>query len=304
MSDILRDYELLDFGRGLRRERFGLFIVSRPCLAATGPPANPKTIETADLAYSRDSAGGQWKIAEAARPTVDAGDWTMQSGPARLALSPTPHGQVGFFPDHADTWDRVTRWLVSAASDDDAPRVLHLFAYTGAGTLLWSAAGAAVTHVDASRPAVTWARRSAALSEMVERPIRWIVEDARKYVAREAKRGTRYDVVVLDPPTYGHGPRGAEWRCDRDLSPLLESVQQVLIPGRGRIALSCHTESLGPTALADMVRASTLDPKAWRCDSGLTAVTAHDGRRLNLGARVWRSRHDYKQAQPKAQTSA
>ena len=130
----------------------------------------------------------------------------------------------------------------------EAPAVLHLFAYTGLATLALAAAGARVTHVDASRPTVGWARHNAALSGLADRPIRWIVDDAAAFTGREVRRGRRYAGVVLDPPSYGHGPGAGAWRIGDDLAPLLESIARLLAPG-GFLLLTAHTPELGSERL-------------------------------------------------------
>ncbi len=155
-------------------------------------------------------------------------------------LRPTASGQVGVFPEHA----ALLPWLSERVDGaPERPSVLNLFAYTGMATLALARAGAAVTHVDAARPAVAWARRNAALNELADRPIRWLVDDAGAFVAREIRRERRYDGVVLDPPTYGHGTSGKAWRLEDDLEPLLADVRRLLSPD-GWVLLSAHTEGI------------------------------------------------------------
>ena len=174
-----------------------------------------------------------------------------------MELRPTPAGQVGLFPEHAP----VARW---AAAEAEAIQhalgrpatVLNLFAYTGLASLVLARAGARVAHVDASRPAVAWARRNAALAGLADRPIRWLVEDATRFVAREARRGRLYDGVVLDPPTYGHGPGGGAWRLADDLEPLVRQIAPLLAPERWFLACTAHATALEPDDLAGIVGAA------------------------------------------------
>ena len=169
-------------------------------------------------------------------------------------------------------------WLserVDAATE--RPSVLHLFAYTGMGTLALARAGAAVTHVDAARPAVVWARRNAALNDLADRPIRWLVDDVDAFVAREIRRERRYDGVVLDPPTYGHGTSGKAWRLEDDLEPLLADVRRLLSP-TGWVLLSAHTEGIDAGDLG--ARLSTVVDDVEVGELGLHATS---GASLELG---------------------
>ncbi|HET9757453.1 MAG TPA: class I SAM-dependent methyltransferase [Candidatus Limnocylindrales bacterium] len=228
------DYVLLDVGDGSRLERFGDHIVDRPHPAATGGRRSPRRWADADLRFDRDS-GWSGPGLERAR-----NGWTTRNADLAFELRPTASGQVGVFPEHA----AMLPWLSERVDTaPERPSVLNLFAYTGMGTLALARAGAAVTHVDAARPAVAWARRNAALNELADRPIRWLVDDAGAFVAREIRRERRYDGVVLDPPTYGHGTSGKAWRLEDDVEPLLADVRRLLAPN-GWVLLSTHTEGI------------------------------------------------------------
>jgi 23S rRNA (cytosine1962-C5)-methyltransferase len=175
------------------------------------------------------------------------------------------------------------REQVEARNDvAETPAVLHLFAYTGLVTLALAAAGARVTHLDASRPTVAWARSNAALSGLADRPIRWIVDDATAFTTREVRRGRRYAGVVLDPPSYGHGPGAAAWRIGDDLPPILATIASLLVPG-GFLLLTAHTPELGPERLAGMV-ARAIDRPPTTIEHGELALSTSDGRRVELGA--------------------
>ncbi len=199
-----------------------------------------------------------------------------------MELRPTPAGQVGLFPEHAP----VARWAadraggVAAASGPPAI-VLNLFAYTGLASLVLARAGATVVHVDASRPAVAWARRNAALAGLADRPIRWLVDDAMRFVAREARRGRLYDGVILDPPTYGHGP-GGERAPGRGSRAARRGDQAVLAPDRWFLACTSHTTALGPDELAGIVGAGL----GWAAGTPSVmelALEAESGTRLAAG---------------------
>jgi 23S rRNA (cytosine1962-C5)-methyltransferase len=163
-----------------------------------------------------------------------------------------------------------------------ATRVLNLFAYTGLATLALASAGAAVTHVDASRPTVAWARRNAELSGLHDRPIRWIVDDTVGFVTREARRGRRYDGIILDPPTYGHGVGSRIWRLETDLASLLQACRSVLEPG-GFALLTAHTPGFGEEALATILAAALGRGRA-RVETGALGLSTTDDRHLDLGA--------------------
>jgi 23S rRNA (cytosine1962-C5)-methyltransferase len=235
---LVEHYELIDTGDGRRLERFGEHVVDRPFPAADSPRRAAERWEEADLRFDRD---GGWEGATDAGPDP----WTISLAGLRLELRPTAAGQVGLFPEHAV----LVPWLTERIAERiNAPSVLNLFAYTGLITLALARAGASVAHVDAAKPSVDWARRNAAMNALVDRPIRWLVDDAPAFVAREVRRGRRYDGVVLDPPTYGHGASGKAWRLERDLRSLLDDLQRLLAPG-GFLLLTAHTEALDPFTL-------------------------------------------------------
>lgn len=272
-------YQLLDVGGGARLERFGDRIVDRPHPAALGSRGDPAPWRSADLRFDRDR--GWTGEPSALEP------WPIEVGGLALELRPTEAGQLGLFPEHLEMlpWlaTRVTERLAPVGSiAREKPVILNLFAYTGLSSLALAAAGAAVTHVDSSRPAVTWARTNAQRSALADRPIRWIVDDARAYVGREIRRGHRYDGLVLDPPSYGHGPKGETWRIDSDLAPLLRGAAGLLEPG-GFVLLTAHSPGFDSERLATDL-ATALSKPANAVEAGDLAVSTDDGRRLELGA--------------------
>lgn len=247
------DYELIDVGGGARLERFGQHITDRPHGGALAERREPTRWVEADLRFDRD---GGWSGPGLAAATDG---WTVRVHDITMELRPTDAGQVGLFPEHADRLG----WLAGLVTERRAAGrdmdVLNLFAYTGLTTLAMAGWGARVTHVDASRPSVAWARRNAKLNGLDERPIRWIVDDARTYARREVRRGRRYDGIVLDPPTYGHGAGGAAaWRLDEDLPDLLGTVADLLAPD-GFVLLTAHTEGYGHDRLAALLTGA-VDP--------------------------------------------
>jgi 23S rRNA (cytosine1962-C5)-methyltransferase len=266
-------YELLDAGDGRRLERFGDLVVDRPAADAVEPPRDVPAWAEADLRYER--AGG-WS---AARDEVPA-SWELIDGDLRLELRPTPTGQVGLFPEQASNRAWVRDVVASAGSEVS---VLNLFAYTGAMTLSAAAAGAAVTHVDGARPAIGWARRNAALSGLDDRPIRWIVDDVEAYVAREHRRGRRYDGVILDPPSYGHGAAGRSWKLGDRLPDLLEACAALTGPRPAFVLLTAHTPGFWSGRLADELAAAFRRPVA-DVDAAEMDLRARSGAHLRLGA--------------------
>jgi 23S rRNA (cytosine1962-C5)-methyltransferase len=221
------NYELLDFGEGRKLERFGGVLLNRPSPAAEGVAKSRPDLWAGATARFRGprTGDGSWSPnSKLWAPT----EWHfVHEGEAafRLQLEVLPSGQIGVFPEQRANWDWIARQVVRAkpqAVDGRLLRVLNLFAYTGGSTLAAAAAGAEVVHIDSAHSSVDRARQNALLSGLRDRPIRWIPEDAVKFCQREVKRGNRYDAVILDPPSYGHGPKGEPWKIGEHLLPLLE----------------------------------------------------------------------------------
>lgn len=275
------DYELLDVGGGARLERFGEHVTDRPHGGALGERHDPDAWRAADLRFDRD---GGWDGPGLA--AARAG-WTVRVHDLAMELRPTAAGQVGLFPEHAERVDWLEGRVAARTVGGAATEVLSLFAYTGLATLALARAGARVTHVDAARPSVAWARRNAARNGLADHPIRWIVEDARAYARRELRRGRSYDGIVLDPPSYGHGAGGtAAWRLDDELPGLLATLDGLLAPD-GFALLTAHTEGYDPDRLADLLAdlGGPDDRAATRAiEAGDLALDAASGAILHLGA--------------------
>ncbi len=271
------EYQLVDFGDAARLERFGARTVDRPHPGAFGARRSPGAWATADLHFDRDR-GWTWSA------TPDA-VWPIEVAGITLELRPTDAGQVGLFPEHISvvSWlrERVVERVVPAG-DAEPPSVLHLFAYTGLATLALAAAGSAVTHLDSARPTVAWARRNAVLSGLDDRPIRWIVDDAQAFAEREARRGRRYDGIVLDPPSYAHGPAGRPWRLVDHLDGLLQTCGALLRPG-AFVLLTAHTPGVDGDRLSSLLgRVGSRPASAF--ERGELVLRTPDNRRLELGA--------------------
>ena len=270
-------HELLDVGGGARLERFGARVTDRPHPGALGARLDPVAWRAPDLRFDRDRGWtGEVDIAE---------PWAIDVEGLSLELRATDAGQVGLFPEHAAMLPWLREQVVArgpAEDGDEAPAVLHLFAYTGLVTLALAAAGAAVVHVDASRPTVAWARRNAETSGLADRPVRWIVDDAVAFTEREVRRGRRYAGIVLDPPSYGHGPGSGAWRIEDDLPALLAAAGGLLEPD-GFVLLTAHTAGFEkPRLAAEIETALRRRPSA--IETGPLELPTDDGRIMGLGA--------------------
>ena len=259
------EYELIDAGDGLRLERFGELVVERPAPGAWRPKTAPEQWVDADLTFERET-GWRGPGLERARD-----GWVARITDLTMDLRPTDAGQVGVFPEHAT----MLPWLEEQLRGRDRPAILHLFASTGLLTLAMARAGAAVAHVDSAKTAIAWARANAQRNGLTDAPIRWLVDDATAFTAREVRRGRRYDGVVLDPPTYGHGSTGKAWRLERDLPPLLHDLTRLLARD-GFVLLTGHTEALDPFALGSLLGRGA--------EIGELQLTATSGATLELGA--------------------
>jgi 23S rRNA (cytosine1962-C5)-methyltransferase len=260
------DYEFLDAGDGRRLERFGEFVVDRPAPGAhERPRLHGERWRSADGAFDR-VRGWQW--AAAPPPT----GWLVRIDGLNLELRAAAGGQVGLFPEHVAMWP----WLRDRAH---GASVLNLFAYTGASTLAIAAAGASVAHVDAARTAVAWGQSNARRSALDDAGIRWLVDDAPAFAAREVRRGRRYTGVILDPPSYGHAGASRTWRIERDLQPLLDTCTR-LLESPGWVLLTSHTPGLTSERLAVMLDGRLGGP----VEHGRLELHARSGARLALGA--------------------
>ncbi len=290
------EYELIDFGRGRRLERFGSIVLDRPWPAVRDiEPQRPDLWDQAEARFEGSRAGeGRW-VSGRGLPE----SWTICLGIVRLQLKPTPWGQVGVFPEQRANWQWLCRQLRRAADGSEAAaaaglsqtapaplRILNLFAYTGGSTLAAAACGAEVVHVDAAANIVAWARQNAALSGLAERPIRWIVEDAQKFVRRELRRGNKYEGVILDPPTYGRGPHGQMWRLAKHLGSLLAQCAQLLSAQRRLLLLTCHTPGFGPERLKAMLAEVLGSDPPGAIEAGPLQISTADGRQMPCGSLV------------------
>jgi len=282
------NYELLDFGDGRKLERFGGVVVNRPCPAAEGvAKARPELWNDANGRFRGPRTGdGSWS------PNVKQwvpADWQfVHQGAAsfRLGLEALPSGQVGVFPEQRENWDWIAMQVGRAkprAADAPALKVLNLFAYTGGSTLAAVAAGADVVHIDAAHASVDRAKQNAILSGFGDRSIRWIPEDAMKFCQREVKRGNKYDAVILDPPSYGHGPKGEPWKINEHLLPLLQLCGELTEGRRKFVLVTCHSPGIGPGELSAYFADGIIGHCGVPPATGELFLATADGRRLPSG---------------------
>lgn len=243
-------YELIDSGAFQKLERFGSVRLSRPCAQAVWRQSLPKTDwQRVTATFFRDG-GNQWRGRDRLPET-----WTITVDGIQFQLSSTDFGHLGIFPEQRDQWQRIRD--VCAAyhkKHQRAARALNLFAYSGGSTLAAALAGAEVCHVDASKGMVDWARKNAALNGLEDRPVRWIVDDVTKFLERELRRERQYDLIILDPPSYGRGAKGEVFKIENDLPPLLTLLGKLLSDEPLGVLLSCHTPELTPISLSHLLR--------------------------------------------------
>ncbi len=267
------DYALLDSGGGRKLERYGPYRVVRPepqCLWQ--PRLAAAEWDSADAVFdpSDEEDAGRWRFNGKPEQV-----WPLAWGEARFHGRFTAFRHLAFFPEQAANWVWLDQQVRSAG---DQPKVLNLFGYTGVASLVMAAAGAAVTHVDASKKAVGWARENAALSGLNDRPIRWITEDARKYVQREVRRGSQYEGIILDPPKYGRGPDGEVWRLFENLPEMAGLCAELLSENAKFLVLNAYAERISGAALAGLL-AEKLGGRGGRIEWGELALEEQRGDR-------------------------
>lgn len=242
------DYELLDADSGVKLERWGKVILIRPDpqVIWSGTKSD-KRWNNADAVYHRsNSGGGRWEVLKTV-PDV----WSIRYKDLTFRLKPMGFKHTGLFPEQAVNWDLASELIKSREREIS---VLNLFAYTGGATVACLKAGASVTHVDASRGMVQWAKENAAASGVADKKVRWIVDDCMKFVKREIRRGNKYDAIIMDPPSYGRGPGGEVWKLDQQLSELLDQTGRLLSDDALFFMLNTYTGGLSPSILNYMVK--------------------------------------------------
>ncbi len=272
------DYALLDSGNGRKLERFGRFTVDRPePQAMWQPKLVPDAWTGADAAFKgsgedEDGEGGRWRKIKPMPET-----WPVHVLGVTTLCRLTSFRHLGIFPEQLPHWQWMADWLRGVPGE--TPRVLNLFAYSGAASLIAASAGAEVTHVDASKKAVGWAKENQAASKLEAARIRWIVEDARKFVAREVRRGKSYHFILVDPPKFGRGPEGEVWDVFEHLAPLLRDCASLLAQPRSALILTTYAIRASALAMDGLLR-ECFGARSGLIESGELAVVEQSGGRL------------------------
>ena len=271
IADQWRDYEIIDTSGGEKLERWGDVLLIRPDqqIIWNTPKEHPMW-KKANARYLRSSSGGgSWQ-----NRSLNKEKWQIRYKELTFQVSPTGFKHTGLFPEQAVNWDFMDRKIREAARP---VKVLNLFAYTGGATLACAAAGASVCHVDASKGMVAWARENAMLSGLGDRPIRWIVDDCKKFVEREIRRGSRYDGILLDPPSYGRGPGGEVWKLEEQIYDLLALTGQLLSDNAVFFLLNSYTTGLPASVMAYLLGvtvASGREGRVWASEIGLPVTVS------------------------------
>lgn len=262
-------YALIDSGGEAKLERFGNQVVVRPDPQALWPKANEAAWSSAQGSYVREGEAGKWtgNIPK---------EWRVELGGLTMLVKPTSFKHVGVFPEHVPGWEFVGEQI---SKKGGGAKVLNLFGYTGGYTLAAAKAGAEVTHVDASKAAVSWARENAEANGLGEAPVRWIVEDVLTYLRREIKRGSKYDAIVMDPPAFGHGPKDELWKFDEHFVELVGLCEQLLSDNPLFILINGYAAGYSPLAFAYNLEA--IEKKlGGRIEYGDLAIAEEKGDRI------------------------
>ena len=244
------EYQLIDSGNFRKLEQVGPYTIVRPAAQAVWSPRLPaKTWNAADAEFQRTSEGkGRWKFRNRL-----PNQWLIHWGPVSLEMRCTDFGHLGFFPEHHQSLEDLQTFIEGSHKKKEPLKALNLFAHTGAVSLFLASHGVHVTHCDASRTSVDWARVNAKHSNLEDAKIRWIVEDVRKFVAREARRKAQYDIIILDPPSFGRGTKSEVWKIEEDLPRLMDELKAISVPN-AYIKLSAHSAGYTPLALQNILR--------------------------------------------------
>ena len=254
LADQWNDYEVIDCSKGEKLERWGDYLLVRPDPQVIwDTPKKENGWRKMNGHYHRSSkGGGEWEFFQLPK------EWTIQyslpiNKKLTFHLKPFSFKHTGLFPEQAANWNWFSQLIADAVSKGRQVKVLNLFAYTGGATLAAAAAGASVPHVDASNGMVTWAKENAISSGLKDAPIRWLVDDCVKFVEREIRRGNHYDAIIMDPPSYGRGPKGEIWKIEESVYPLIQLCSQILTDNPLFFLINSYTTGLQPAVLSYMI---------------------------------------------------
>lgn len=254
LADQWNDYEVIDCSKGEKLERWGDYLLVRPDPQVIWDTPKKETgWRKMNGHYHRSSkGGGEWEFFQLPK------EWTIQyslpiNKKLTFHLKPFSFKHTGLFPEQAANWNWFSQLIADAVSKGRSVKVLNLFAYTGGATLAAAAAGASVTHVDASKGMVNWAKENAISSGLKDAPIRWLVDDCVKFVEREIRRGNHYDAIIMDPPSYGRGPKGEIWKIEESVYPLIQLCSQILTDNPLFFLINSYTTGLQPAVLSYMI---------------------------------------------------
>ncbi len=249
-ADAWKDYEVIDTSGGEKLERWGDYILVRPDPQVIwDTPRTDRRWKQKNGHYHRSSkGGGEWEFFQLPE------EWSIRYRELTFRLKPFSFKHTGLFPEQAANWDWFSSIIKERKKAGQPVKVLNLFAYTGGATLSAAKAGAAVTHVDASKGMVSWAKENAAASGLAEAPIRWLVDDCVKFVEREIRRGNTYDAIIMDPPSYGRGPKGEIWKIEESIFPFLRLTAQILSKDACFFLINSYTTGLQPAVLSYMLQ--------------------------------------------------
>ena len=273
-----KDFEVLDTGDGEKLERWGDVILRRPDPQTIWPKADPALWRQAQAWYHRsDKGGGEWEFFSRLPEK-----WVIAHEALRFYVRPTGFKHTGLFPEQAANWVWMAEKLRQSGRKD--LRVLNLFGYTGGATLACAQAGAHVTHVDAAKGMVQWARDNRELSQLPETSCRWIVEDALRFVQREIRRGNSYDGILMDPPSYGRGPGGEVWKLENELYGLIDTCAQVLSPEPLFFLVNSYTTGFQASVLSNIIEKCVVSRFGGQVDSQELCLPVSTGGVLPCGA--------------------
>lgn len=284
IADNWKDYEIIDCSEGEKLERWGEYILLRPDpqVLWNTPKTNPAWRKLNGHYHRSNKGGGEWEFMKLPK------QWTIDYKELTFNLKPFAFKHTGLFPEQAVNWD----WFGNIIREAKRPvKVLNLFAYTGGATLAAAKAGAQVTHVDASKGMVTWAKENAISSGLGDAPIRWLVDDCVKFVEREIRRGNKYDGIIMDPPSYGRGPKGEIWKLEEKIYPFISLASELLSDEPLFFLVNSYTTGLAPAVLTYMISTEVQKKRGGHVeaqeiglpvtDSGLVLPCGASGRWMN-----------------------